>query len=389
MSRISRFFSKLQRSFFLFGPRGTGKSTLLESRYPNALRIDLLNAKTEREFTAQPERLIDLIQANPEANPIIIDEVQRVPQLLPVVHRLIFEKGSSLQFILTGSSARKIKRDSKSDLLGGRASERHLHPFMAAELGAEFSLAHALQNGLLPLIYQERDPQDVLQGYLSLYLKEEVKLEGLVRNLDNFTRFLEAVSFSHGSLLNVTNVAKDCAVNRKTVENYIEILEDLLLSYRLPIFQKQAKRRLVSHPKFYLFDTGVYQVLRPRGPLDVSTQVDGIALEGLVAQHLRAWCDYTTDKHRLYFWRTSAGNEVDFIVYGPMGLFAIEVKHGKQVRSNDVRGLKTFREDYPVAKTILLYQGEEKVMVNDVLCMPVDKFLLELIPDQSIFQDIK
>lgn len=386
MSRISRFFKDLQRSFFLFGPRGTGKSTLLESRYPKALRIDLLNAKTEREFTAQPERLIDLIQANPKANPIIIDEVQRVPQLLPVVHRLIFEKASSLQFILTGSSARKIKRDSKSDLLGGRASERHLHPFMAAELGAEFSLVEAVKHGMLPLIYQERDPQDVLQGYLSLYLKEEVKLEGLVRNLDNFTRFLEAVSFSHGSLLNVTNVAKDCAVNRKTVENYIEILEDLLLSYRLPIFQKQAKRRLVSHPKFYLFDTGVYQVLRPRGPLDVSTQVDGVALEGLVAQHLRAWCDYTTEKHTLYFWRTSAGNEVDFIVYGPMGLFAIEVKHGKQIRSNDVRGLKTFLEDYPVAKTLLVYQGEEKIMVNDVLCMPVGEFLLTLVPDQCIIR---
>ncbi len=383
MSRIARFFVAPGRSFFLFGPRGTGKSTLLEKRYPDALVIDLLDAKTEREYSARPERLYDLIAANPDKQTIIIDEVQRAPRLLPIVHAKIFED-KTLQFILTGSSARKIKREG-SDLLGGRASERHMHPFMAAELGEQFSLASALNIGLLPLLYDEDDPQDVLQGYLSLYLKEEVKLEGLVRNLDNFTRFLETISFSHGTLLNVSNVAADCGVKRKTVENYIEILEDLLLSFRLQVFQRHAKRKLISHPKFYMFDCGVYQIVRPRGPLDITSEVNGAALEGLVAQHLRAWCDYTKEKHELYFWRTSSGSEVDFIVYGPQGLWAIEVKHAERVKGADVRSLTTFVGDYPQAKAVLIYRGKERIMTNDILCLPAEEFLLSIKPDDPLF----
>ena len=383
MPRIARFFVAPKRSFFLFGPRGTGKSTMLKKRYPDALVIDLLDAKTERDYSARPERLYDFISANPDKRTIIIDEVQRAPRLLPIVHAIIFED-NNIQFILTGSSARKIKREG-SDLLGGRASERHLHPFMAAELGEEFSLDAALNNGLLPLLYGEEDPQDVLQGYLSLYLKEEVKMEGLVRNLDNFTRFLESISFSHGALLNVSNVAADCGVKRKTVENYIDILDDLLLSYRLQVFQKHAKRKLVSHPKFYIFDSGVYQIVRPRGPLDISSEINGSAFEGLVAQHLRAWCHYTKEKHELYFWRTSAGSEVDFIVYGPHGLWAIEVKHAQRVKTEDVRALKTFVSDYPMAKAALIYRGKERIMTSEVLCLPAEQFLLNINPDKPLF----
>lgn len=382
-SRIKRCFNAPKRSYFIFGPRGTGKSTLLEKRYPDALLIDLLDAKNERLYGAKPERLNDIISANADMNTIILDEVQRVPSLLPIVHQQIYSDNEK-QFILTGSSARKLKRDG-SDLLGGRASERHMHPFIASELGELFSLDSALQFGLLPLIHTEEEKQDALDAYLSLYLKEEIKAEGLVRNLESFTRFLEAISLSHASQLNVSNVSRECSVKRKTVENYIEILEDLLLAYRVPIFQKQAKRSLVTHPKFYIFDAGVFQTIRPRGPLDEPVRINGAVLEGLVAQHLRAWCDYTDEKYNLFYWRTSAGSEVDFVVYGPKGLWAMEVKHAARVDNQDVRALKTFLDDYPASKALFLYRGKEKIHVNGILCMPIEEFLLNIKPNEILF----
>lgn len=384
MDIVNRVFIAPQRSYFLFGARGSGKSTMLEEMYDGtrSIWINLLQPDIERRYATRPERLNEIIQANPTKKIIVIDEVQRVPALLPVVHALIFER-KDLLFVLTGSSARKIKR-SGSDLLAGRASQRMLHSFMAVELGDDFSLENALQNGLLPLLYQEADPKDVLQTYISLYLKEEVKMEGLVRNVDNFSRFLEVISFSHGSLLNVSNIARECAVKRKTVENYVEILEDLLLSFRIPIFNRRAQRELSVHPKFYIFDVGVYKALRPRGPLDTTSEIDGSALEGLIAQHLRAWCDYSRDSHQLFFWRTRSGVEVDFIVYGEKGFWAIEVKNKERVDRNDVRSLKAFLQDYPMAKAVLVYRGRERISKDGVLCLPAEEFLLNLMPNKSI-----
>lgn len=379
---IERYLYPPERSYFLFGPRGTGKSTYLEKYKSIAIWIDLLDPDSERQYSAKPERLQDVITASPEKHIVVIDEIQRVPSLLPVVHSIMV-KQKNIQFILTGSSARKIKR-SGSDLLGGRASERHMHPFMAAELKEEFSLEHALQFGLLPLLYHESNPLDALKAYIRLYLKEEIKMEGLVRNMDNFTRFLETISFSHGAQINASNIARECAVKRKTVENYITILDDLLLSFQLNVFTKRAQRSLSTHPKIYLFDAGVYRVLRPRGPLDSVTEEEGQALEGLVAQHLRAWCDYSDDQYQLYFWRTVSGVEVDFIVYGPNALWAIEVKNTRNVNAQDVKSLRSFREDYPMAKTALIYRGKERIMVNDILCVPAEMFLRQLIPREDI-----
>lgn len=197
-------------------------------------------------------------------------------------------------------------------------------------------------------------------------MKEEVQMEGLVRNIEQFARFLEAISFSQGSVLNYSNVARDCEVSNKTVENYITILEHLLLGFTLPIFSKKAKRHLIARPKFYYFDAGVYQTIRPKGPLDYPEEVQGIALETLVAQHLRAWLDYSKKQGRLYFWRTKSGLEVDFIIYGEIGFYAIEVKNSNRIKPQDLRALNEFQKDYGNCQCILLYRGREKLKKGDV-----------------------
>lgn len=382
MSLINRFFSPPDRSFFLFGPRGTGKSTWIQNSYPDALYIDLLSPVLLQSYLAQPERLAALIKDYPEKSTVIIDEIQRAPSLLSLIHREI-EKKQGIQFILTGSSARKLKRTS-ADLLGGRALKRELHPFMAAELGDLFSLESALTQGLLPLVSGQPDAVDMLHAYISLYLHEEIQMEGLVRHIESFSRFLEVISFSHANLLNVSNIARECLVKRKTVENYIIILEELLLAFQIPVFTKRAQRELSAHPKFYIFDSGVFHALRPRGPLDRNDEINGASLEGLVASHLRAWSDYSTEKHQICFWRTRSGVEVDFIVYGPQGFWAIEVKNAQHVSNTDIKGLNTFLVDYPEAQAILLYRGTECFRRGKVLCMPCELFLRNLIPNQPI-----
>ena len=225
-------------------------------------------------------------------------------------------------------------------------------------------------------------PEAVLRTYASLYVREEVQAEGLVRNIGNFSRFLEAASFSHGSLLNTSNVARDCEVERKTVEAYMTILEDLLLAYRIPVFSKKAKRATVAHPKFYYFDAGVYRSLRPRGPLDRPEEIEGAALEGLVAQHLTAWNSYRGEKNKVYFWRTAAGSEVDFVVYGEEVFWAIEVKNTSRIRPEDLRSLRSFKSEYPQSIAFLLYRGKERLKKGDVLCIPCDEFLLNLSPEK-------
>jgi predicted AAA+ superfamily ATPase len=211
-----------------------------------------------------------------------------------------------------------------------------------------------------------------------------VQLEGVVRNLGDFSRFLEAISFSHAAVLNVTDVARDCQVSRTTVEGYLSVLEDLLLAVRLPVFTRRARRQLTARPKLYWFDAGVFVSMRPMGPLDRPQEIGGLALEGLVAQHLRAWIDYSGGDHRLSFWRTRAGTEVDFVVYGPSGFWAIEVKHGPRIRPQDLRSLKAFRDDYPEAQPRLLYGGDEALEIDGIRCLPCESFLLALVPGEPI-----
>ncbi len=383
MELITRFFREPEQSYFLFGPRGTGKSTWLKMRHDDALFIDLLAPEVFREYAARPERLRDVVYAAGSERTIVIDEIQKLPVLLDVVHQLM-EEHKGRRFIMTGSSARKLKR-SGVDLLAGRAAIKTMHPFMAGELGEGFNLKDALRNGMVPLILNAPEPKEALMAYISLlYLREEVQLEGLIRNIGAFSRFLEAVSFSHGSILTVANVSRECQVERKTVEGYLSILDDLLLSFRVPVFTRKAKRRLSVHPKFYLFDTGVFTALRPKGPLDNASQIHGPALEGLVAQHLRAWCSHRANGCRLFFWRTRSGLEVDFVLYGEDTFWAIEVKNSETIHPKMLNSLLAFKKDYPQAGCLLLYMGKERLMQKGILCMPCNTFLMALMPDISI-----
>lgn len=382
MELLGRYFRPAKESFFLFGARGTGKSTWARATYPKAVAIDLLTPSHQRTYSARPEKLAEMVHGTDKTRTFIIDEIQKVPVLLDVVHQLIEEK-RGYQFILTGSSARKLKRGGV-DLLAGRAALRAMHPFMAGELGKHFKFETALRQGLLPLVWGAKDPDDVLRAYAGLYVREEVQAEGLVRSVGNFHRFIEAISFSQAGVLNVSNIARECEVERKSVEGFVSILEDLLLAFRLSVFTKRAKRELSHHPKFYFTDAGVFRAVRPKGPLDRPGEIDGQALEGLVAQHLRAWCEYRGKDDALHFWRTRGGLEVDFVVYGEAGLWAIEVKNAARVRPEELRALAEFGKEYPAAKRLFLYRGKERLLRDGILCLPVSEFLAELHPSRAL-----
>lgn len=372
MTNIKRHINIPEGSFFLFGPRGTGKSTFVKNLIKkNTLYIDFLEPDIFRTFSAFPETLIRTIDAgNPDL--VIIDEVQKVPQILDVVHKIMEEK--KIRFILTGSGARKLKK-SGADLLGGRALYCRMHPFTASELENSFSLERSLQTGLIPVVERSADPAKTLSAYIDIYLREEIQAEGLVRNLGSFARFLEIISFSHGSVLNVSNLARECQTGRGIVTGYIDILEDLLLAYRLQVFAKRAKRKTASHPKFYFFDNGLYRRLRQRGPLDIESEISGPAIEGLVGQHLRAYSDFALPDTRLFYWRSMAGNEVDFILYGGNTFTAIEVKNARILNPVDYNGLISFSDDYPESRLLMLYRGSLKMKLRNINVIPVEMFL--------------
>ncbi len=359
----------LKQSFFLFGPRGTGKTTWLKEHFPEATYLDLLDSALYTELLARPERLRDIIPRK-GARPVIIDEVQRVPALLNEAHRLI--ESDKTRFILTGSSARTLRRGGVN-LLAGRALTFHMHPLTRAELGTDFDLDVSLLRGHLPLALSATDPRLFLKSYIESYLREEVLQEGLTRQIGTFSRFLEAASFSQASLLNITETARECAAERKTVSGYFQVLEDLLLSVTVPVFNRKAKRRLVSHVKFYYFDVGVYRALRPAGPLDRREEIEGACLETLVFQELRALNDYLDLGYRIHFWRTGTGTEVDFVLYGERGIVAIEVKRTRRATREDLSGLALFKADYPSARCALLFGGDRREYRNGIELIPFDE----------------
>ncbi len=361
-------------SFFLFGPRGTGKTTWLKQNYPKALSFDMLNARIASDFLADPTRLEAQIPKNFN-DFIIIDEVQRVPELLNEVHRLI-EK-YKYKFILTGSSARKIRRGGYN-LLAGRAIPHYFHPLTSIELGNDFNLNKYLQYGGLPSISSFSDPKDYLYGYINTYLEEEVKAEGLTRNLSAFARFMEIASFSQGSLVNISEIAREVMVKRKVVENYFSILEDLLIGYRIQVFSKKAKRRLVKQSKFYYFDVGVFNILRQKNPYDRYEEIEGIALETFFFQELLALNDYLKLRYKIYYFRTSDGSEVDFIAYGEKGFHAFEIKHSKDIFPRHLKGLRAFAKDYPEAKLHIFYLGSHKMYFDNIIAYPFEEGLKNL-----------
>ncbi|MBU1121919.1 MAG: ATP-binding protein [Candidatus Omnitrophota bacterium] len=362
------------KSFFLFGPRGTGKTTWVRANFPQAIYLDLLEAELFNDFLANPQRLENFIPKDFKGW-IIIDEVQKIPQLLSEVHRLI-EK-YKYKFILTGSSARKLRRKG-FNLLAGRVLTYSLHPLTAVELSNDFNLNHSLQYGQLPSVYIESDPKAYLESYVKTYLEEEVRQEGLTRNLAAFTRFLESVSFSQGSVLNISSVSRDCGVERKVIESYISILEELLIAYRLPVFVKKAKRRLILHPKFYFFDAGIYRTLRPKGPLDMPEVMEGITFESLFFQELMAINDSLNLGYNIFYWRTANNVEVDFILYGEKGIIAFEVKRSAKVSKPMLTGLRAFLKDYPMARAYLIFNGDRYLQEDNIEILPATRAFKEL-----------
>ena len=377
-----RFLKVPGKSFFLFGPRGVGKSTWLDHHLTDAYFVGLLDVHTFRKHRANPGLIQRIVEDNMHFNTFVIDEIQKVPEILNSIHLLI-EKYKDKQFILTGSSERKLKR-SGFNLMAGRVLLKKMYPFMASELGSSFNLEDSLKYGLVPIVITDPYKDDTLSSYISLYLKEEIEAEGLVRDLGLFANFMEIISFSHGQLLNLSNIAREANVSRDLTENYVSVLEDLMLSYRLPVFAKRPKRNLMRTSKFYFFDVGIFNELRPKREWAAS-EVVGPAMEGLVLQHLKAWAEYSVDNDiKLYFWRTKSGLEVDFVVESENYFYAIEVKTAKNIHSKDLRGLKEFKLDYPQVEPVMVYGGEERIKVEGVLCIPIKEFLQGMIPNKRL-----
>lgn len=372
--RLFNLSPKATRSALLLGPRGTGKTYWITHHLVEPLIFNLLHHDIYNRLLVNPSSLEVLIPKDYKGW-VVIDEVQKIPALLDEVHRLIESHG--YKFILTGSSARKLKQDG-ANLLAGRALKYTMHPLTIQELKDQFSLSTALQYGLLPEVYQVDNPRHYLETYVTTYLQEEVLQEGILRNIGEFARFLEVASFSQGEILNMSHIAREASIKQKVVASYFQIVEDLLIGFKLPVFMKRAQRQLVSHPKFYFFDVGVYRVLRPKGPLDLPELIDGHALETLVIQHLRAINDYYRLGYQFYYWRTRAGLEVDFIAYGERGLVAIEVKRKRKLSGSDLRGARAFLKDYPMARCYVFYGGELAEYHDDITVLPLEQGLREL-----------
>ncbi|MBL7685349.1 MAG: ATP-binding protein [Deltaproteobacteria bacterium] len=371
------------KSAFLWGPRKTGKTTLLRHYFSNSPYYDLLETDTFLRLSKEPFRLREELNAVEirYGVPIIIDEVQKIPSLLDEIHSLIEKK--KLSFLLCGSSARKLKK-THANMLGGRAWRFELHPFTSHELGKDFDLMRALNQGLVPSHYLSSFPERELKAYLQDYLKEEIQQEALVRNLPSFARFLDAVSFVNGELVNYANIARDCGVDSKTVAEYHRILEDTLIGHFLEPFRKQRKRQIISAtPKFYLFDVGVAGALMKR-KMKVNQGVEfGKALEHFIFMELVAYRSYREKDFRLSFWRTKDGDEVDFVIDD--GRIAIEVKSTKNVDSKDLKGLNLFHQEHRSQKSILICQESVPRKINEHLqVLPIQVFLKKLWSDELI-----
>ncbi len=364
-------------SFFLWGPRQTGKSTLLRETYPDARWIDLLKAEEFRRYLSRPELLRQEIEAG-EHSPnrqIVIDEIQKVPALLDEVHWLI--ENRRLHFALCGSSARKVKRGA-ANLLGGRALRYELHGLTAGELGREFDLDRVLNYGYLPRIYEAHRPRPRLDAYVANYMKEEVAAEGLVRNLPTFSDFLDIAALSDGEIVNFSTVARDCGVSSHTTKNHFGILEDTLLGRWLPAYRKRPKRRVIGAPKFYFVDVGIVNRLARRGTLLPGSELYGKAFENWVFHELSSFVSYFEFDGMLSYWRLASGIEVDFIL-GDMQI-AIEAKSSENINRDHLKGLRSLSEDHPdiERRIVVCREPRARTTKDGIEILPVNIFVRRL-----------
>lgn len=378
LPRILQLPNELDGSIFLFGARQTGKSTILRQQFGrDSIYIDLLNSELRGRYSRRPVLLYEMLKDKASGTIVIIDEIPEVPQLLNEVHRLISERG--LLFILCGSSARKLKRKGHNTL-GGRALPVFLYPLVSSEI-PDFDIDRAVQYGMLPPHYLAINPSRHLSAYIDVYLKEEIKEEALVRNLNSFQRFLEVAALSNGEMVNYNNIAQECGVSATTVSSYFDILEDTLIGYRIPAFSKVVKRRIVQAPRFYYFDVGIANHLLHRKELVRGTVGYGHAFEHLVIQELLAWLHYTHSVENLSYWRTYTGIEVDAIIGDAR--VAIEIKSVEEVLPRHLKGLKTFGEEYPSSRRIIVSLDRINRKVGDIECIYIIDFF-KLLWDKGI-----
>ncbi len=371
-SRIINLDNEYNDSVFLWGARQVGKTTWLNVKYPACRAYDLLRPSEFERLLRRPEILSEELEGFGENDTVIIDEIQKLPQLLDEVHSLIQRK--NIRFILSGSSARKLKRLG-TNLLGGRATREQMFPLVSAEV-PDFDLIRAVNNGMIPRHYMVDNPKERLRGYVGIYLNEEIRQEALTRNLQSFSRFLEVAAQCDGEMLVYKNIAQDCGIDYRTVKEYFTILEDTLLGYLIPGFTASRKRRAIAAPKFYLFDVGLANYLTHRSALRPGSDDFGHAFEHFIIQEIIAYLGYNHIEERLTYWRTSGGYEVDAII--GEGRIAIEIKATEEAKSRHTHGLKAFSEDFPEARLIIVSLDKYRRKMNGVDVIPATEFLRDL-----------
>jgi len=358
------------KSCFLFGPRQTGKTSLLRAQFPQATVIDLLDEELFLRLQARPVALRDLL---PRSGTVVIDEIQRVPALLNEVH-LQIEKNRGLRFILTGSSARKL-RQKGVNLLGGRARSRRLHPFVWTEIREQFDLSKVLLHGSLPSIFFSDNPREDIKSYVGDYLREEIAAEAATRNLPAFARFLETAAITNGQILNYQKISNDAQVKRSTAQNYYDILRDTLIGTELEAYRKTRSRKATATSKFYFFDLGLVNYLRGIRELPERTPLYGDALEAYLHHELRSWVDYQGDGDVRY-WRSSTGtHEVDFILNEEI---AIECKATRHASNEDFKGLQALGDEMRLKRKVLVCLENRRRTISGVEILPLQEFLSEL-----------
>ena len=360
-----------KKSFFLFGPRATGKTTLVRQQLSaDASVIDLLDSRLYLRLSAAPHEIETLV-AGSDAAITVIDEVQRIPELLNEVHRLIENRGR--RFLLTGSSARKLRRG-KANLLAGRVWEARLYPLTRQEI-PEFDLDRYLRFGGLPAVYLSEFPEEELDAYVNTYLKEEILAEGLIRNLPPFARFLRSVALANAEVINFTKLANDCQIPTSTTREYVGLLEDTLTGFFVPAWTESRKRKAIKSGKFYFFDTGVTHTLAGTRTLDRNSDLYGKSFEQFIGMEIRACLSYARSKRPLAYWRSTHGHEVDFVIGEET---AIEVKAATKVTNRDMKGLKAIEEEGVFSNFLLVSQDPVSRTTGKIRALHWENFLERL-----------
>ncbi len=376
-THIPRLFQPPKGSYFLFGPRGSGKSTWLRVLHPEAEWIDLLDEGVYQRYLVDPGLFGAQLEVLPDEATVVVDEVQRLPNLLNVVHQKIESK--RLRFALSGSSARKLRR-SGVNLLAGRAVRRTLHPFVPEELGGAFDIDRTLREGSLPLVWTSEDPVDTLRSYVQMYLKEEIQAEAATRNLSGFARFLPIAGLFHSQTLNVSSLARDAGVARTTVQGYLQILEDTLFTFQVPAFQSRLRARERRHPKLYWVDPGLVRVVVGSATEELAT-TRGALFEGWIAQLLRAYDQYRGLYDQLSYWSPAGARttEVDFVLSRGKEVIAIEVKASKRWRREYLSGMRAISDLPGLRRRIVVYLGDEELRPEPgIEVLPLARFLREV-----------